>query len=344
VEVLGKHFSDHNNEVESIDYQSYTPGGNRLKVLWEYVKKSLDGEDCPEDSTTYFYTNGKASVYLDKYTSNELGEDFFSSDNDTLKKGVCLRLNDLTKIANGYMITCDPGDSGDSGAATKESLGKFADLVTSRLDCRSIIINNQSDLSEKEPAQYVTDQDAPMETIEELDLEKAGISQEIKLDEKEKLNLSLYTIGLKNSTQKSNNDVYLLRLHGWPDGGAPTEMKGIYSLVMELLKFTKKNKIKNKVYHCNAGQGRSASMLIYTWMTEIAMRAEEKNIKLCFCNDNLSQTHSVVNGELNIAFVLRNILLNGMGKRSIFGWGPKQFDSYVEYAKYLVDKINSQYK
>jgi hypothetical protein len=92
--------------------------------------------------------------------------------------------------------------------------------------------------------------------------------------------------------------------------------------------------IKVLVINCNGGLGRAAFVASCRELWDIARDSIEHGIKLTYNQDNMG---SAIDGRLNLAAVLRNILLHGTYARSTFVHTQEQFEGLYKFAIYLVN-------
>jgi protein tyrosine phosphatase len=98
------------------------------------------------------------------------------------------------------------------------------------------------------------------------------------------------------------------------------------------------------VFHCNGGLGRAPTMLVIRTLWQAAQTAKLSGLDVVYDakNQNLMQ----VEGNLNLAAVLKNILCQGTYARSTFIQTKEQFEATAKFAEYLADNsdevINSQ--
>jgi hypothetical protein len=142
---------------------------------------------------------------------------------------------------------------------------------------------------------------------------------------------SLHRFQLRDSPDGKPITAYRAHFPGWPDGGSfsPHDVQCILDALNRIREFIGTNFL---VAHCAAGMGRSPSLIVYHAI-DAAATAEEKAGGFCCCDFN-RQKEERIDGALNLAYVARNIVLVGTSSRSAFGWGPKQFKSYYDYAMY----------
>jgi hypothetical protein len=84
--------------------------------------------------------------------------------------------------------------------------------------------------------------------------------------------------------------------------------------------------------HGSTGVGRAPSLLACNAVDAAARAAKEKNIQCCCDFDQ--QTEKCIGGQLNLAYVLRNFLLNGVELRNAFVCGWQQFGGLRSYAEW----------
>ncbi|MDR1437531.1 MAG: hypothetical protein LBI69_00555 [Puniceicoccales bacterium] len=93
---------------------------------------------------------------------------------------------------------------------------------------------------------------------------------------------------------------------------------------------------KLPLFHCNGGMGRSATMLCAYQLNCIYEKALEQNIEVTYDID--SQTSPQIDGKLNLAWAMRNLILNGRMARQVFVQSPDQFTCLATFAQFLANK------
>ncbi|MDR1438218.1 MAG: hypothetical protein LBI69_04140 [Puniceicoccales bacterium] len=89
------------------------------------------------------------------------------------------------------------------------------------------------------------------------------------------------------------------------------------------------------IFHCNAGMGRSATMLCAYQMYRICQEAKKDNIEITY--DVAQQKSCVSNGKLNLMWVLRNLILSGRISRQVFIQTKEQFYCLDLFGKHLAN-------
>jgi hypothetical protein len=94
------------------------------------------------------------------------------------------------------------------------------------------------------------------------------------------------------------------------------------------------------IFQCPSGVGRSASLMTL-YAIYMAAKAEKAAGRSC-CYNAKQQKLQRVNGNLNLAYVVRNFLLIALSKRSVFGNKIEECKMYEKYAQFCAN--NSQVK
>ncbi|MDR1437909.1 MAG: hypothetical protein LBI69_02500 [Puniceicoccales bacterium] len=117
----------------------------------------------------------------------------------------------------------------------------------------------------------------------------------------------------------------------WVDG----QSASLETLEQYCCKIRKIANGKKPLFHCNGGMGRSATFLCAYQLYDILQKAKEQKIAVTF--DAIRQKSPEVNGCLNLAWVLRNLILTGRMARQAFIQSPEQLASLYKFAQHLVD-------
>ncbi|MDR2030328.1 MAG: hypothetical protein LBP65_02585 [Puniceicoccales bacterium] len=133
----------------------------------------------------------------------------------------------------------------------------------------------------------------------------------------------------KNDREGKQTTVYRLRVDSWPDGESfdPADAQRIVDAVGQILA---RQGIATVLSHCTSGVGRSASLINFLALATAAGAARERGC--CVCCDFSRQYLPQLQGKLNLAYVLRNVLLGAVCARGAFGWDIRQFTSYRAHA------------
>ncbi|MDR3117284.1 MAG: hypothetical protein LBT98_01810 [Puniceicoccales bacterium] len=149
----------------------------------------------------------------------------------------------------------------------------------------------------------------------------------------------LQSFQLRNKNGRINT-FHQLRINGWHDGGGlPPQLTQI--ILEDYKKFEAKvakssGRPQEPVYllaHCDSGAGRSPSFLIYRDIDRVANACQK--LGWAFTCDHENQNQILINGNVNLSWVLCRILQNGINARAVYGQGLYQFPSYAEYANFL---------
>ncbi|MDR2341183.1 MAG: hypothetical protein LBD72_02545 [Puniceicoccales bacterium] len=137
---------------------------------------------------------------------------------------------------------------------------------------------------------------------------------------------------------KEKKMMYQMSIPGWADNSAlPDEI--MLALNMEIEKFCAEHGIKVVDMHCAGGLGRAPTLCVCNAITRVARVARENGLSCC-CNW-ARQTERVVDGQVNLAYVARNMVLKGAATRSTFGQVGDQFKSYKSYADAVANEYHS---
>jgi protein tyrosine phosphatase len=141
---------------------------------------------------------------------------------------------------------------------------------------------------------------------------------------------------LKDKNTRGTSICYRLRLDSWPDkrGQTPEDAQMIVDNVNWAMDYIngKTGTYPNILSHCNGGMGRSPSLIMYHAIDAAAKKASQQG-KECCC-DFGRQDELEIDGRLNLAFVVRSLLFQGLCARGCFGYGKKQFKSFVDFATF----------
>jgi hypothetical protein len=337
--VLGKDFDRYNAECEFIDKPSEH---HRPNAIIDFLKSNYGKDEKSVGALNYITENPDNNSYvmaIDRNASmlfnngcDVISNHPYTSDSNARFVNVPW---DLTEIVHGDGCTqyvCSaieyfPGNNDEDDGKVFQAYG---DIICEKMNGKVLIINNQTACRMFEPDKLITQNASNLEV-------GTQISSDLSFGN---FALSVYEFGPKKDFNKTiENTPHLLRINGWTDGEAPPNTT-IYQMCQTTLQIANAYGAEHLIYHCNAGQGRSPSMLCYTSLTKIAMLAAKNNIPLCFHNDAKSQRKMIVDGKLNMSYVFRQILLNGSAVRSIFGWGLNQYNSFANYANFLANKTD----
>ncbi|MDR3117566.1 MAG: hypothetical protein LBT98_03275 [Puniceicoccales bacterium] len=145
---------------------------------------------------------------------------------------------------------------------------------------------------------------------------------------------------------KKKNIFYRLRIANWSDNGAlaPASAQALLDAYkrIEAQVATLSGRPNEPVCllaHCNSGAGRSPSFLIYRDIDRVASACEKLGW-VCDYND-ARQNEMIIDGKVNLSWVLCRIMQNGFNARAVYGYGSHQFPSYADYAEYRARTPNA---
>jgi hypothetical protein len=105
----------------------------------------------------------------------------------------------------------------------------------------------------------------------------------------------------------------------------------------QIEKLCEEQGIQKVTIHCNGGLGRAPTMMYANAVERIAKKANAR--RLGCCCDWANQKSPMVGREVNLAYVMRNMLLTGHAIRSTCGQSEGQFKFY----KTFPEKIAQEY-
>jgi hypothetical protein len=133
----------------------------------------------------------------------------------------------------------------------------------------------------------------------------------------------------------NGKEFFHIRVHNWPDNTAfsPECVSRINEAIERICN---ENGIEKVVMHCNGGLGRAPSLMYDNAVERVAQQANAMGLGCC-C-DLKHQNYPMVDQKINLAYVLRNMMLTGHDRRSTCGQSAEQFKSYVSFAQAMAVK------
>jgi hypothetical protein len=133
-------------------------------------------------------------------------------------------------------------------------------------------------------------------------------------------------------------EFFHLRILHWPDNAAlnPEIVSKINEHIEDLCA---RYGIQKMTTHCNGGLGRAPTMMYANSVEHVAREANARGMGCCCDWDN--QTSPTVGDRVNLAFVMRNMMLTGHAIRSTCGQSAEQFEFYKDFTEKMAEKYAS---
>ncbi|MDR0727649.1 MAG: hypothetical protein LBF26_02020 [Puniceicoccales bacterium] len=132
--------------------------------------------------------------------------------------------------------------------------------------------------------------------------------------------------------------IYQMLPPSWADNTALSN-EVMLELNQKIEEFCAEKGIKVVNMHCAGGLGRAPTLCVCNAITRTAQAAQEKGLACCCDWDR--QTERVVDGKVNLAYVVRNVTLKGAATRSTFGQSGVQFESFKSFAEAAANEYRS---
>ncbi|MDR0727467.1 MAG: hypothetical protein LBF26_01040 [Puniceicoccales bacterium] len=332
-EIFGEAFGRFNSELENIDPNDIeiSDYGGRFRALTEFTKKHH--QQCKVVfNYKALHTQLDASCYVrhrnhispDSGIVGEL-ENWFAIYGE---RSGSSRQADFSQITTGnraYFLTCAPNENGYQA----EFFQAYAAELALSPATPGLIVDLHSDNSTNVGSDdYLTEN--PPERL--TDLETIG---DIELPyESEEGNCHIQIRKAKINGQ----EFYHARVHNWPDCAALSPE--VMSLInAEIEKLCNEHGIQKVTIHCNGGVGRAPTMMYCNSVERAAIEANKRGLGCC-CDWN-NQTQPMSGGKVNLAYVMRNMLLTGHAIRSTCGQSEAQFKLYKTFTEEMATKYGA---
>jgi hypothetical protein len=259
------------------------------------------------------HTSPEHSIYV-RHREKINAEDWFAA---SIEAGDCICRSDYSQITAGkrsYYLTCSPNEGGCVGVGRIFFEAYTAELAAQTTPKPGLIVDlhTGADYLTKDPPDRLTG----LETVGDVSLQD-GIHIKIR---KAKIN---------------GQEFYHARVHNWPDMAAlPPELISLINAQIE--KLCEEQGIQKVTIHCNGGLGRAPTMMYANAVERAAQKANAQGLGCC-C-DWIHQTSPMANGKVNLAYVMRNMMLTGHAIRSTCGQSAEQFKFYKAFTEEMAKR------
>ncbi|MDR3117218.1 MAG: hypothetical protein LBT98_01460 [Puniceicoccales bacterium] len=339
-DCFGPDFCQYNSQADAIDlcqYSDHPVNGNLPLALFAFVHRIHGSRHCatfsPLGGPLLFATADGRSLYrrhgidvppLRNFPA--LGRNVVWGDLSTITRG-----------RNPYYLSSSPAYH--DPRAGRPSAAQFCQALDWEFDGGPLLIVDTSsegtdylsiwqDASGKERTEMAYPPAGVIRDVQSLPLAGMPVSQEFPIT------FSLQSFRLC-ARRAGGNTFHRLRIGDWVDGGAPgpeDAQKIVDAVAAIQAQISAQQCVPVPILsHCTSGAGRSPSLVIFHAI-DAAARAWEASGGTCG-HDLALQGQAMVDGRCNLAHVLRNLLLNGLAARGVFGYGPCQFQAFGHYAE-----------
>ncbi|MDR1413902.1 MAG: hypothetical protein LBI56_03135 [Puniceicoccales bacterium] len=307
-----------------------THTGHHLSDLQKCKEKSFGDTQCLSegDNPAYFHfdlrTSKAASLYEKHKIESKPGEsnDYYGHETFKeyryvalgVKKGLGPNQCDFSQITSHFSVSCSPVEYKAGEPYFKALKAEEIPLV---IDLRDLTKSNDANLEHpymdsntKKPLSFL-DHKEPVK----IDGNQYRLSTEVTYDG--------YNFTHLRISDLKDNDAFA-------NQKTVDVMKMIDKLLSEKGLDPRTTRI---AFHCNGGLGRAPMLLTLRTLWNAKQSAMIAGIETVY--DANLQTETDIDGKLNMAAVLKNILCLGTSKRSTFMQSKAQFNSVREFAKSL---------
>jgi hypothetical protein len=137
------------------------------------------------------------------------------------------------------------------------------------------------------------------------------------------------------STNYKNKPLNYLKFV-WRDGCGINDMAQLQNYCEKIFAVSKGNP---PLFHCNAGMGRSATLLCAYQLYELCVRAKNSGVQIT-CDFN-NQKFPDVDGKFNLAWAVRNLIISGRLSRQVFIQTSAQFKCLWQFTEHLAKEFGS---
>ncbi|MDR1401348.1 MAG: hypothetical protein LBI81_00100 [Puniceicoccales bacterium] len=308
--------------------------GDHLSDLQKCKEKSFGDTQCQSEdgSMAYFHfdlrTSKNASLYV-KYQIKSKPYEYYGYETPEgerytllgIKKGVGPNQCDFSQITPLLSVSCSPVEHGEGEpyfeALEAEKIPLVIDLRDAnkhwdaKLDNDAGLEHPYLDLNTKKQLSFLQQED-PVK----IDDNQSRISTKVTYNNHKFTHLRISN--LSDKCAFANQEITV----------------DVMEMIDKLLIDKGLNPRTTRIaFHCNGGLGRAPMFLTLRTLWNAKQSAEAAKIGTVY--DANQQTKTDIDGNLNMAAVLKNILCLGTSKRSTFIQSEPQFNSVIEFAKSL---------
>jgi protein tyrosine phosphatase len=320
--ILGGDFDKYNGDVDNINPADLTrkndsiiaPKMPRPKAMVSFLNAHHPKDRCPNVFFHFcLHTKPEYSLYVrhrGKVGSESFVEEILENKVESYENKACQAdYNQITDGDRSYYLTCAPNQlekQTEFFKAFAAELGDEPGLIVDLHSDDSVHVKTNDYLTEN-PPDGLTD----LETVADINLDTS-------------IRIQIRKAKIDGKT------FYHARVHNWADNTALNSER-ISQINAEIEKLCVNNAIRKVTIHCNGGLGRAPTMMYSNAIERIAKEAKAQGMGCC-CNwDN--QTQPMVDGKVNLAYVMRNMLLTGHAIRSTCGQSKAQFEFYKTFTE-----------